>query len=46
MHVSRGQTDKVPEYQKPPWKLAEEIITGKTDDDLEDYSILTACQEW
>ncbi|CAE7349026.1 unnamed protein product [Symbiodinium natans] len=32
-------TDKVPEYQKPPWKLAEEIITGKTDDDLEDYSV-------
>ncbi|CAE7799157.1 unnamed protein product [Symbiodinium sp. CCMP2592] len=32
-------TDKVPEYQKPPWKLAEEIITGKTDDYLEDYSV-------
>ena len=37
-----GQTDKVPEYQKPPWKLAEEIITGKTDDYLEDYRILVA----
>ncbi|CAE7265375.1 unnamed protein product [Symbiodinium pilosum] len=32
-------TDKVPVYQKPPWKLAEEIITGKTDDELEDYSV-------
>mmetsp|Transcript_31231 Transcript_31231/g.58637 ORF Transcript_31231/g.58637 Transcript_31231/m.58637 type:complete len:617 (+) Transcript_31231:52-1902(+) len=33
-------TDEVPEYQKPPWKLAEEIITGKTNDFVEEEKSL------